>query len=77
MCLSLVTKFQELFNALKAIETEACGSSHIIPLVQALALRQSVNLHSVLSLGYFCLTLAMLIKLRCHAHFKFSANQIT
>ena len=69
----------QLFNALKAIETlasgmmkvyglpsgqgldcwndmaRAAGEGHIIPAVQALALGQSMNLHSALSWGYYCL----------------------
>ena len=64
---------EQLFNALKAIETlalgtmkvyglpsvqgldrwndmaRAAGSGHIFPVVQALALGQSINLHSALS----------------------------
>ena len=33
----------------------ACGSGHIIPAVQAMALGQSINRHSALSLIYYCL----------------------
>ena len=32
-----------------------CGSGHINSTVQALILGQSINLHSALSLGYYCL----------------------
>ena len=32
----------------------APATGHIIRAVQALALRQSINLHSALSLGYYC-----------------------
>ena len=69
----------QLFNAIKAIETLgsgdmkvyglpsdqgldrridmtlACDMGHIIPAVQALIRGQSINLHSALSLGYYCL----------------------
>ena len=64
---------EKLFNALKATETIAlgammvyglpssqswtCGLGPIIPMVQALALGQSITLHSALSLGYLCLNI--------------------
>ena len=70
---------EQLFNALKAIETLAsgtmkvnglpsgqgldprnnmalaCDMDHIVPTVQALAIGQSINLHSALSLVHYCL----------------------
>ena len=70
---------EQLFDALKAIETLTsgamevnglpsgqgldrrndmaltCDMDHIVPTVQALALRQSINLHNALSLIYYCL----------------------
>ena len=47
---------EQLFNALKAIETLALGAVEVYGVPSGQGLGQSINLHSALSLGYYCLS---------------------